>query len=201
MFLFRGRVMAALKRSPITGQVIWLGNVADRVAALVATPLSAMTLGFAGPKAESHGGLTRPSCSRVLALHPRNTPIANTRQLSILSSEELALIAADMGLDVLDPALVGASMVVAGIPDFTHLPPSSRLQGPDGATLVVDLENLPCTLPARPIEAAHPGHGARFKAAAAGRRGVTAWVEREGTLRPGDVLTLFVPAQRRWRRA
>jgi hypothetical protein len=191
--------MAALKKSPLQARVVWLGGVPDRAAALAATPMPELALTFAGPKAESHSGLTRPSCSRVLALHPRNTPIANTRQLSILSAEELALIAADMGLAALDPALVGASMVVAGLPDFTHLPPSSRLQGPDGATLVVDLENLPCTLPARPIDAAHPGHGARFKPAAAGRRGVTAWVEREGTLRLGDVLTLFVPAQRRWR--
>lgn len=199
--MFGGRVLAALKRSPIIGRVIWLGSVPDRVAALVATPVSDMPLTFAGPRSEAHGGLTRPSCSRVLALHPRNTPIANTRQLSILSAEELALIAADMGLTALDPALVGASMVVAGIPDFSHLPPSSRMQGPDGATLVVDLENLPCTLPARPIESAHPGHGARFKPAATGRRGLTAWVEREGTLRLGDALTLFVPAQRRWRPA
>lgn len=191
--------MATLKRALHTARVVWLGHVADRAAALASAPLSDMALTFAGPAGEAHGGLTRPSCSRVLALHPRDTPIANTRQLSVLSAEDLALIAADMGLPGLDPALVGASLVVEGIPDFTHLPPSSRLQGPDGATLVVDLENLPCTLPARPIETAHPGFGVRFKAAAKGRRGVTAWVEREGVLRPGDVLRLFVPAQRGWR--
>lgn len=191
--------MATLKLAPHTARVVWLGHVADRSAALASAPAPELRLTFAGPLAEAHGGLTRPSCSRVLALHPRGTEIANTRQLSILSAEELALIAADMGLARLDPALVGASLVVEGIADFTHLPPSSRLQGPDGATLVVDLENLPCTLPARPIEIAHPGYGARFKAAAQGRRGVTAWVEREGTLRPGDVLRLFIPSQRRWR--
>ncbi|MFN3292535.1 MAG: MOSC domain-containing protein [Gemmobacter sp.] len=191
--------MAALELSPFSGRVVWLGRVADREAALAAAPADALRLTFAGPEGEAHGGLTRPSCSRVLALHPRGTPIANTRQLSILSAEELALIAADMGLAALDPGLLGATMVVEGIPDFTHLPPSSRLQGPDGATLVIDMENLPCTLPARPIEGAHPGFGARFKPAARGRRGVTAWVEREGTLHPGDSLRLFLPSQRRWR--
>lgn len=191
--------MATLKLAPHTARVVWLGHVADRAAALASVPLAEMVLTFAGPANEAHGGLTRPSCSRVLALHPRDTPIANTRQVSVLSAEDLALIADDMGLPGLDPSLVGASLVVAGIPDFTHLPPSSRLQGPDGATLVVDLENLPCTLPARPIETAHPGFGVRFKPAAKGRRGVTAWVEREGVLRPGDVLRLFVPAQRGWR--
>lgn len=193
--------MAALELSPLTGRIVWLGRVADRDAGLPSAPMEALGLSFAGPEGESHGGLTRPSCSRVLALHPRGTEIANTRQLSILSAEELGAIAAAMGLDTLDPALVGASLVVEGIPDFTHLPPSSRLQGPDGATLVVDLENLACTLPARPIETAHPGFGARFKQAARGRRGVTAWVERPGTLRVGDALRLLLPAQRPWRGA
>ena len=90
-------------------------------------------------------------------------------------------------------------LVLEGIPDFTHLPPSSRLQGPDGVTLVVDMENLPCQEPAATIEKALPGQGKRFKSAASGKRGVTAWVEREGVLRLGDVVTLHVPAQRVWR--
>ena len=193
--------MAALELSPLSPRILWLGRVADREAGLPSVPLESLPLTFAGPEGEAHGGLTRPSCSRVLALHPRGTEIANTRQLSILSAEDLSAIAADMGLDSLNPALVGASMVVEGIPGFTHLPPSSRLQGPDGATLVVDLENLPCTLPARPIEGVHPGFGARFKQAARGRRGITAWVERPGILRIGDPLRLFLPTQRPWRGA
>jgi hypothetical protein len=84
------------------------------------------------------------------------------------------------------------------LPDFTHLPPSSRLQFDGGATLVVDMENRPCQLPAKGIEERFPGHGAKFKAAAKGRRGVTAWVEREGVLRVGMGVTLHVPDQRAW---
>ena len=135
----------------------------------------------------------------MLKQHPKGTEIRNTRQLSILSAEELAEVAARMGLDRFDPAWVGATVVIAGIPDLTHLPPSSRLQAEDGATVVVDMENLPCTLPARPIEDDAPGAGARFKAAAAGRRGVTGWVEREGVWRLGGTIRLHVPAQRGWR--
>ena len=78
------------------------------------------------------------------------------------------------------------------------MPPSSRLQAERGATLVVDMENRPCVLPAKPIEAVLPGKGRAFKPAAAGRRGVTAWVEREGVLRVGDSLRLFVPDQAVW---
>src|SRR5690606_23608163 len=129
---------------------------------------------------EDHGTGTRPSCSRVTAQYPRGTIIRNVRQASLVSAEELAAIARVMQIDALDPAWLGATMVIEGIPDFSHVPPSSRLQAPSGATLVIDMENRPCQLPARVIETAMPGIGKRFKPAAEGRRGVTAWVEREG---------------------
>jgi hypothetical protein len=191
--------MTALKKTKIIGRIVWLGTVANREAALESAPLRGIMARFAGPEGEAHGGLTRPSCSRVLGQYPRNTEIRNTRQFAILSDEELAMIAGDMGLAVLDPALLGATMVLEGIPDFTHLPPSSRLQGTSGATLVVDLENRPCTLPAKPIDARHAGFGKAFKPAAKDRRGVTAWVEREGTFTLGDAVTLHIPDQRAWR--
>lgn len=194
--------MPALKPTAIVGRVVWLGHVPDRGTALASRPREALRLSFAGPEGEDHGGLTRPSCSRVTAQHPKGTTIRNTRQLSVLSLEELAQIAADMGVETLDPAWLGATMVVEGIPDFSHLPPSARLQAePDGATIVVDMQNRPCTLPAPVIDAAHPGHGRLFPAAAKGRRGVTAWVEREGVLRVGDAIRLHVPDQRAWRGA
>jgi len=190
--------MPALIATPFSGTVVWLGTVPDRKAGLTARARDAVMARFEGPEGEAHGGLTRPSCSRVMALYPRNTPIRNVRQFSILSAEELAGIARRMGVDALDPALVGATMVVQGIPDLSHLPPSSRLQGQSGATLVVDMQNRACVLPAKPIEAALPGFGKAFKTAAAGRRGVTAWVEREGLLCLGDKVCLYVPDQRVW---
>jgi MOSC domain-containing protein YiiM len=157
-----------------------------------------MPLTFAGFEGEVHAGLTRPSCSRVLKQYPRHTEIRNVRQLCVVSAEEMAEVARDMGLTEMDYAWVGASLVLEGIPDLTHLPPSSRLQGPDGVTLVVDMENLPCQEPAVTIEKALPGQGKGFKRAAEGKRGVTAWVEREGVLRLGDEMRLHVPAQRSW---
>jgi MOSC domain-containing protein YiiM len=172
--------------------------VRDRDVALEAEAVDALVATFAGPEGEAHGGLTRPSCSRVTAQYPKGTTIRNTRQFSVLSAEDLAEIAARMGVERLDPALVGATMVVEGIPDFSHVPPGSRLQAEGGATLVVDIENRPCTLPARPIEGRHPGYGAKFKAAAQGRRGITAWVEREGTFRLGEAIRLHIPDQPVW---
>jgi MOSC domain-containing protein YiiM len=166
--------------------------------ALLAEARDALDLTFAGIAGSVHGGLTRASCSRVTAQHPRGTPIGNERQVSILSAEEMTQIAARMGLAALDPARVGASIVIEGIPDFSHVPPSARLQGPSGVTLVVDMQNRPCVLPARSIDTVHPGMGKGFKTAAKGRRGVTAWVQREGRIALGDLLRLHVPDQRVW---
>ena len=130
--------------------------------------------------------------------YSHGTEIANTRQVSVVAAEDLARIAADLRLETIDPAWLGASVVVEGIADLSYLPPSSRLQAEDGATLVVDLMNGPCLQPARTIEQARPGHGKAFKIAADGRRGMTAWVEREGVLRLGARLRLHLPSQRPW---
>jgi MOSC domain-containing protein YiiM len=48
------------------------------------------------------------------------------------------------------------------------------------------------------IAKATGGMGKTFKSAAKGKRGVTAWVEREGTLRIGDQMRLHMPQQRAW---
>ena len=58
----------------------------------------------------------RPSCSRVRAQHPRATPIRNVRQLPIVADEDLALIAGEMGLAEVDPAWVGAQVVLRSLP-------------------------------------------------------------------------------------
>jgi MOSC domain len=193
--------MPALVPTSYSARVVWLGYQPVPVEKLVITsePLQEMPLSFAGLAGEVHAGLTRPSCSRVLKQFPRGTEIRNVRQLCVVSAEEMAEVAKTLGLEAMDYAWVGASLVLEGIPDLTHLPPSSRLQGPDGVTLVVDMENLPCQEPAVTIEQARPGMGKGFKAAAKDKRGVTAWVEREGVLRLGDEVRLHIPAQRAWR--
>lgn len=190
--------MPALKPTKFEAEVVWLGRVSDRGTDLQAQSAESLPLGFGGAENESHAGVTRKSCVRVSALYPKGTEIVNVRQMSILSQEDLDLIADEMGLESIDPAWVGASLVIKGIPDFTHVPPSSRLQGPDGVTITIDMENRPCIFPGRVIEGVHEGFGKKFKPAATNRRGVTAWVERPGTLKIGETLRLFIPDQPVW---
>ncbi len=192
--------MPALVATEFVGEVEWLGVVEDRKAQLASVARTALDLEWTGVVGESHGGLTRPSCARVLTQYPqRGTEIRNTRQVSILSAEELETIAAAIGAPGLTPDLLGASIVLRGIPDFTHVPPSARLQNELGTTLCVDMENHPCRLPAKGIAARFGVEtGRAFQQAAKDKRGVTAWVERIGPLRLGDKMRLHIPKQRGW---
>jgi len=191
--------MPALKPTDYTAEIVWLGAVMDGDRAELTSPArEALDLTFDGIFGGFHAGLTRPSCTRVKSQYAKGTPIKNERQLSIVSEEELEQIAATMGLDRIDPVRLGATMVLRGIPDFSHVPPSSRLQAPSGATVTVDMENRPCQFPAKSLEIAHPGKGKGFKPAAEGLRGVTAWVAAEGRVALGDILTLHIPDQPQW---
>lgn len=190
--------MPELAPTEYYGKIVWMGKVPQDRPDIRSQSITEAFASYAGFEGDFHAGLTRPSCVRVKAQHPRGTEIRNVRQFSILSAEELAAIAADIGMDHLDPVLLGASIVIEGIPDFTHVPPNARLQSQNGTTIVVDVENGPCNLPAREIEKDAPGHGKDFKAAAKGRRGVCGWVERQGMLKVGDTLRLHIPAQRAW---
>ena len=191
--------MPALMPTEYTARITWLGRVVADGGTMRSEPLNEVMAVFGGFAGEAHFGVTRQSCVRVRSQHKQGTTINNVRQLSVMSAEEIAHISENMGLEGIDPTFLGASLILEGIADFTHVPPSSRLQSDTtGATLMVDMVNRPCVLPGREIEMEHEGFGAKFKPAAVGKRGVTASVEREGLLKIGDVMRLHIPDQRSW---
>lgn len=154
------------------------------------------TVTYAGFEGEAHSGLTRSSCVRVRRQYAEGTEIRNVRQISIISVEDMKIVAKTMGVDRLEPEWLGANLLVSGIPEFTTMPPSTRLIFESGASLVVDMENGPCQFPGQIIEQYHPGKGALFPKACMGRRGVTAWAEREGHITAGEAITVHIPPQR-----
>ncbi len=188
--------MAILTPTALSGRVVYLGVVRDRAATLESEPVERMTLDWAGPEGECHAGLTRPACSRVKLQYARGTEIRNARQLSMLSAEELAAIAAAMDIPAIAPEWTGANLVFEGLPEFTMIPPGARLLFESGAAIAVDMENGPCRFVAERIEARHPGRGMAFARKATGRRGVTGWVEKPGVVRLGETARLHIPPQR-----
>ncbi len=188
--------MALMTILPFQGRVVTLLSRPSRAAGFEKTSTGSMRLLFSGPEGDCHAGSTRKSDSRTLQLYKRDTDIRNVRQVTILAQEELSDIAKALDIPAIDPAWLGANMVVTGIADFTLLPPSTRLQFPSGATLVVDMENAPCSQIAKVVEQHYPGTQMKVVPAAMHKRGVTAWVEREGDVTTGDSIKIVIPPNR-----
>lgn len=126
------------------------------------------------------------------------TQIANVRQISIVSQEDIERIALAMGISEFNPQLLGPNLVVTGCNDFAYVPSSSRLQSDHVTTLIVDMKNYFCHQIGMTIECDLPKHGKAFKQYAKVRRGITAWVERPEKLALGDKIRLHRPKQRVW---
>ena len=189
--------MPVLCKSKILGQVTGLFVNQDRETGLESDAVDELMLTYEGICGSSYAGLTRKSCSRVKQQYEIGTEIRNTRQLSLLSHEEIEAISTQMGVPSLNPQWLGANVTFSGIPDFTNITPSTRLIFPSGASIVVDMENHPCRYPGEVIERHHPGLGKKFVAAALHKRGVTGWVEREGIIKLDDEVTVHLPDQKR----
>jgi hypothetical protein len=190
--------MPALIPTDHVAEVVWLGVTPDRSAALQSAPREVLRLSFAGPEGEDHAGLTRPSDSRVLAQYTRGTEIRNVRQLSILSEEDIAAIARRWAFRPSAHDVRGDHGVARDTGFHAH--PAVVAAAGRGERHDPDRGHGKPALPpgVQRDRGAHPGFGKAFKPAAAGRRGVTAWVEREGEIRLGAKLRLHIPDQPHW---
>ncbi len=161
-----------------------------------------LTLDLAGLPGTRHHGHVRAAGARE-PWYRRGMSMRSGRQLSAVSVEELAAVAADMGLAAIDPAWIGANIVTQGLEDLSWLPAGTRIFASSGAALVVEGQNAPCRIAGRAIAsnlapAAREGVETAFPAAARGRRGVVLTVERAGDISAADTLSVKVPPQRLW---
>jgi hypothetical protein len=162
-------------------------------------PVDALDLDLQGIPGDRHYGFARRAGARE-PWYAKGTAMRSGRQLTIVSVEDLAAIAAAMDLPAIDPGWIGANVLVRGIPDFTLLPWGSRLFFGDGAVLVNEGDNAPCRYAGAAIAAANPGRAGLdrlFVKAARDLRGIVASVERPGRLAAGPV-KLLVPPPKHW---
>jgi hypothetical protein len=160
----------------------------------VSEPLDVLALTYDGIPGDRHSGLYRESGPRE-PWYPRGTPMRNERQLSILSAEENAEVAAAMNIDALEPEWIGGNLLLSGVPQLSALPPRSILWFPSGAAVRIDGDNGPCKKSGASIASNIPGRPdieLGFVKAAKHKRGVLGWVEREGEVRAGDVVRIRV---------
>jgi len=168
----------------------------------VSQKTDALDLSFEGIEGDFHAGISRKSGGRE-PWYPRGTVMRNESQISILSDEELSQMAAGMNIDALDAGWIGANLVLNGIPNLSYLPPRTLLFFEGGVTLRVDGYNAPCRLAGGSI-AKHVGLEApdgdftktdmalAFKTAAYMKRGLVAWVEKEGTIKDGETVSVRI---------
>lgn len=167
-------------------------GIADLPGDFVTRPIELAVLSYAGLEGDHHAGLTARAGVRQKHL-PRGTEIRNARQLSLMSLEELALIARALGLPAIDFTWLGTNVLLRGAPGLTTCAPGTRMVFSSGAVLVIDGENDPCRKAGGGIVRAvkgDPAIASRFVKAAHRLRGLVAWVERPGVIRRGDGVTL-----------
>ncbi|MBX9873507.1 MAG: MOSC domain-containing protein [Beijerinckiaceae bacterium] len=148
--------------------------------------------------------MTRKSGAREPWL-PRGAVLRNDRQLSALSSDELAEVAADLGLDALPPEWIGGNLLFTGLERFSRIAPGSRLaiggswggsgRFDGGAVLRVEAYNFPCRQSGRAIAAlaGRPELEFAFVKVAAALRGLVLSVDLAGTITPGDAVIVIPP--------
>ena len=152
------------------------------------TPVPSLTLTFAGIVSDVHSGATRVAGAREPAFR-RGTRLANLRQVSLVSTEELDIIAWRMGIERLDPGWLAANIAIEGAGPISQLPRGTIMRFPSGASLYVSELNSPCRAAANLIRR----HGrvpeeqmSRFVQHSMGRRGLVAFVYTEGDVNAGD---------------
>jgi hypothetical protein len=162
-------------------------------------PTDALDLTFEGIHGDFHAGATRRSGGRE-PWYPRGTEMRNDRQLTIVAPDELALVAAGMGIAEVKPEWIGANLSMSGLASLSMLPAGTLMFFQNGVTLKVDGQNAPCKLSGRSIaeNAKMPDHAAGallFAKVARRLRGLTAWVEKPGRISAGETVTVRVPEQ------
>ena len=188
----QGRVAAVLVNPNPLVETLAQKKASPDAAYLVSERQPQVTVTLEGFEGDRHAGFTMPATGHT-PRYPRGTQLRNTRQVCVVSTEELTAVAADLGVEAIKPAWVGANLCLEGVSDLTGLAPGTRLVL-DDAVLVVEGPNAPCVYPGKAIQARLPGvQAGDFPKVARGRRGLTAWVERPGRIAEGDAVAVHTP--------
>lgn len=155
---------------------------------------AAIEVDLGGIPGDRHYGLLHPADTRQ-RFYPRKTMIANRRQLSLVSVEELLATARNLDIEDILPEWLGANILLSGCPELTQLPQGARLIFPEGTGLICEGENLPCKGPGEVIaeQLGRDKLGSRFVKAANKKRGIVCSVEREGRIAEGDAVRILIP--------
>lgn len=178
-------IPATKKSGTVSGLFTALGD------SFVSEPVDRLVLTYDGIPNDHHAGKLRRSGARE-PWYTRGTEMRNERQLSLLSTEELAEVAGLMEIDDLKSEWIGGNVTFTGIPHFSLLPARTILLFEGGVSIRIDGDNGPCRFAGRSIADNVPGRDdleLAFPKLAKHKRGLVGWVEREGTIEVGEAVT------------
>lgn len=152
--------------------------------------VDSLFLGPLGIEGDRHSGATLVAGPRQKGI-ARGTVLPNTRQVSLVSSEESARVASALGTAAIDMTWLAANIELAW-PELTKLPSGTRLKFSGGVVLALEGENEPCRKVGKVIaEKTGLALESKFVKAAWGLRGVVGWVETPGRLMVGETVALL----------
>ncbi len=173
--------------------------IASESGSLVSKKISSVKVLENGLEGDKHTGWFRRADARAKR-YPEGTHIWNSRQISIVSEEELALIAKDLGIEKVEPEWLGANLCLQYIPDVSLLQPRTKLfipskNGGPEVGIYITAPNKPCIGPGEVIQQYNPnikGLATQFPKVAINRRGVVAVVEHGGFIKEGVSVSVVI---------
>ena len=189
--------MAQKLEGVLTG--IFIGSKFDSIVSQRKNIVRVLDNGLEGDR---HTGWFRGADVRAKH-YPKGTKIWNSRQVSVVSEEELKEIALMMHIPEIKPEWLGANICLKGIPKLSLLPVGSKIfisscYGGNDVGFQVTALNKPCIGPGEVIKANYPeiiGLDTLFPRAAINKRGVVAVVEHSGCIQEGALVTVWIPDQ------
>ncbi len=167
---------------------------------LESTRVKAVNVLDNGLQRDKHQSWFRKADARAKR-YKKGTLIWNSRQISVVSEEDLALIARDLRIDKIEPEWLGANLCVKGIQDLSLLKPRTKIfipnenKGDSEVGLYITAPNKPCMAPVEVIMKYCPqikGYELEFVKAALSRRGVVAVVEHGGVISEGAEIAVVI---------
>lgn len=170
----------------------------SRERGIEAEPVESITVDLSGIVGDMHAGtnytVEYPSrFDRSLGYVKGQELDHNPRQFYAISTSELKAIAESLGIDHVDPSWVRANLTLEASKNLADLPPGSKIEFPEGAVLLIEDINRPCTGPGKLTAKHNEGFNpSNFPKAAFSRFGVMGSIEEPGIIRLDDVAIIKV---------
>lgn len=158
-------------------------------------PVNEIEFSFEGLPGDKHFGLT----AFALTKHPEykgKIEVRNSRQISILSVEELSSISVEIGVPEIKAEWLFPNLLVSGIPYLSQLPPGTMFYFDGGLIIYNGGQNFPCKIVKDIIFEKYPhveGIDKKFIKAAWDKRGLLGWVEHPEKLNVGSSFKVVLP--------